>query len=206
VALDVEELRPGLWRWTSPHPEWQEGDRWPRHVGSVFAETPGAVVIVDPLVPRDEDDAARFWAALDRDVERLARPVLVALTVHWHERSSAEVAARYRGQLWRPEEEHAPLPSGVEAEIVHGSDWKEAAVWLEPYRALVIGDLIVGENGGVRIPYEWFPEAEQEWARTELRAELARRLLARPVELVLVAHGEPVLADGRAALERALSG
>jgi hypothetical protein len=205
VTLEVQELRPGLWRWTAPHPEWQEGDPWAEHVGCVYAETADALVIVDPLVPIDEADAARFREALDGDVKRLALPVLVALTVHWHERSSAELAARYGGQLWRPEEERAPLPAGVEADIVHGSDWKEAALWLEPYRALVIGDLMVGEGGSVRIPYEWFPEAEQEWARTELRAQLTRRLLAHPVELVLVAHGEPVLENGRAALERALA-
>ena len=206
MALEVQELRPGLWRWTAPHPAWQEGDRWPRQVGCVYAETPETLLIVDPLVPPDEPEAGRFWTALDRDVERVGLPVFVALTVHWHERHSAEVAARYGGRLWRPEEERALLPPGVEAEVVQGADWKEAALWLEPYRALVVGDLMVGDGGGVRIPYEWFPEAEQEWARTELRADLARRLLARPVELVLVAHGEPMLEDGHAALERALAG
>jgi hypothetical protein len=205
VAVEARELRPGLWRWTAPHPDWRESDVWPREVGSVYAELPDAVLLVDPLVPADDADAASFWRHLDGDVQRIGRPVVVALTVHWHERTSAEVAARYGGTLWRPEEDPTPLPDGVEAEVIDGSDWKEAALWLEPYRALVLGDLMVGEAGGVRIPYEWFPQAEREWARTTLREELAQRLLARPAELVLVAHGEPVLSDGQAALRRALS-
>ena len=54
MAVEAQELRAGLWRWTAPHPEWQEGDSWPQEVGSVYAELPDALVLVDPLVPADE--------------------------------------------------------------------------------------------------------------------------------------------------------
>src|SRR5438445_602335 len=87
--MDVQELRPGLWRWTAPHPEWEHAENWGPEVGSVYAELPEAVVVIDPLVPTEEDE--QFWSALDRDIERLARPVHVLLTVHWHERSVAAV-------------------------------------------------------------------------------------------------------------------
>jgi hypothetical protein len=200
--MEVQELRPGLWRWTASHPEWDHAQHWGPDVGSVYAEVPDAVVVVDPLVPADEDE--RFWSALDRDVERLGVPVRVLLTVHWHERSVAAVLDRYDATLWRPEEK-GELPAGVRPEIVKGADWVEAMYFLEPHRALVIGDLLIGKNGGIELPIEWFPKAEQEWAERELKPELRQRLGALPIELVLVSHGEPVLEDGAAAVDAALS-
>ena len=200
--MDVQELRPGLWRWTASHPEWDHAEHWGPEVASVYAELPGGVVVVDPIVPADEEE--RFWAALDRDVERAKGPLQVLLTVHWHERSVAEVLDRYDATLWRPEVE-APLPEGVRAEIVKGSDWVEALFLLEPHRALVAGDLLIGTDGGVELPVDWFPKDEREWARTELKADLHRRLAALPIELVLVSPGEPVLQDGARALDAALA-
>jgi glyoxylase-like metal-dependent hydrolase (beta-lactamase superfamily II) len=199
--MDVQELRPGLWRWTASHPQWDHAENWGPDVGSVYAELPGSLVVVDPLVPEDEEES--FWTALDRDVERLGLPVHVLLTVHWHERSVATVLDRYKATLWRPEEK-GELPAGVRAEVVKGSDWVEAMFFLEPHRALVVGDLLVGKGGGIELTVDWFPTAEQEWAVRELKPRLHERLGALPVELVLVSHGDPVLEDGRGALERAL--
>ena len=200
--MEVRELRPGLWRWTAAHPEWDHAEHWGPDVGSVYAELPDAIVVVDPLVPSDEDE--RFWFALDRDVERLGLPIRVLLTVHWHERSVATVLDRYDAALLRPEEK-GDLPTGVQAEIVKGADWVEAMFFLEPHRALVTGDLLIGANGGIELPIEWFPKAEREWAEQELKPELRRRLGELPIELVVVSHGEPVLQDGAAALDSALS-
>jgi hypothetical protein len=200
--MDVQELRPGLWRWTASHPQWDHAENWGPDVGSVYAELPESLVVVDPLIPEDEEE--HFWTALDRDVERLGLPVHVLLTVHWHERSVATVLDRYKATLWRPEEK-GELPTGVHAEIVQGSDWVEAMFFLEPHRALVVGDLLVGTGGGIELTVDWFPKAEREWAVRELKPSLHERLGALPVELVLVSHGDPVLEDGRGALERALS-
>jgi len=201
--MDVRELRPGLWRWTAAHPEWEHAEHWGPEVGSVYAELPDALVMVDPLVPQDEED--RFWEALDRDVERVGKPVHVLLTVHWHERSVAAVLDRYKATLWRPEEK-GELPAGVHAEVVKGSDWVEALFFLEPHRALIAGDLLIGKvGGGIELPVGWFPKGEQDWAEQELKPELRKRLAELPVELVVVSHGEPVLEDGAAALERALA-
>jgi len=201
--MDVRELRPGLWRWTAAHPEWEHAEHWGPEVGSVYAELPDALVMVDPLVPQDEED--RFWEALDRDVERVGKPVHVLLTVHWHERSVAAVLDRYKATLWRPEEK-GELPAGVHAEVVKGSDWVEALFFLDPHRALIAGDLLIGKaGGGIELPVGWFPKGEQDWAQQELKPELRKRLAELPVELVVVSHGEPVLEDGAAALERALA-
>lgn len=200
--MDVQELAPGLWRWTGEHPEWDHAESWGPAVASVYAELPEAVVVVDPLVPADEEEG--FWTALDRDVERSGLPLHVLLTVHWHERSVASVLDRYHATLWRPEEK-GDLPAGVHAEVVKGSDWMEALFFIEPHSALVSGDLLIGRNGGIEMPVEWFPKDEQEWAERELKPDLLQRLGGLPIELVLVSHGEPVLTNGAAALERALS-
>jgi len=201
--MDVRELRPGLWRWTAAHPEWEHAEHWGPEVGSVYAELPEVLVMVDPLVALDDED--RFWEALDRDVERVGKPVHVLLTVHWHERSVAAVLERYKATLWRPEEK-GTLPAGVHAEVVKGSDWVEALFFLEPHRALIAGDLLIGKaGGGIELPVGWFPKGEQDWAQQELKPELRKRLAELPVELVVVSHGEPVLEDGAAALERALA-
>jgi len=201
--MDVRELRPGLWRWTAAHPEWEHAEHWGPEVGSVYAELPEALVMVDPLVALDDED--RFWEALDRDVERVGKPVHVLLTVHWHERSVAAVLDRYKATLWRPEEK-GTLPTGVHAEVVKGSDWVEALFFLEPHRALIAGDLLIGRpGGGVELPVGWFPKGEQDWAEQKLKPELQKRLAELPIELVVVSHGEPVLEDGAAALERWLA-
>jgi len=80
-------------------------------------------------------------------------------------------------------------------------------VWLPGPRALVPGDRLLGDvEGGLRLcPASWLTYLEPGLSLDELRAELRRRLLGLPVELVLVSHGEPVLEDGRTALEHALS-
>ena len=202
--MDVVKIEPGLWRWTVDHPEWAAGAQWNRAVGSLFAALPDGVVLVDPLVPSDEAEAEEFHRALDDDLERSAQPLYVLLTVHWHERSTEAILERYDATLWRPEQP-VELPNGVEPRLVHGADWVEALFYLAPWRALVTGDLLIGtDGGGVRVPVEWFPTHEQDWARVELHEKLRDATKGLDVERVLVSHGEPVLENGRAALDRAL--
>src|ERR671934_2775062 len=111
--MRVAEICPGLWRWTAAHPAWRPGKAWPQEVGCVYAETPDAIVLIDPLVPADDED--RFWRALDRDRERRADlPVQIWLTCAWHRRSADEIAKRYRAKVWRPADPHASMRCGSE--------------------------------------------------------------------------------------------
>jgi glyoxylase-like metal-dependent hydrolase (beta-lactamase superfamily II) len=189
--VDVEEIADGLWRWTAPHPEWTPEQDWDRDVGCVYYEGPEAVVLIDPLVPEGEEE--RFFRALDRDVEQAGKPVAVLLTVHWHRRSSEEIAARYDASR--------EPPDSVEPVEIERAD--EHVFWLPEHRALVVGDVLLGAEGGLRVcPVSWITR-EPEYP-PEFLASL-RRLLEFPSERVIVSHGEPVLANGREALARALA-
>jgi len=197
--MEVERIAQGLWRWTARHPDWSPDEDWPENVGCVYYEDADAVVLIDPLVPTDEP--ARFWDALDRDVERAGRPVVALRTVHWHHRSIDEIVARYAGARAWTAESHDGLPAGIQAYPVERAD--ETLFWIAEHRALVTGDVLLGsEDGGVCVcPDSWLAE---ELRGPEFRASL-RFLLELPVELVLVSHGRPMLEHGREALAAALA-
>lgn len=207
--MDVAEIAAGLWRWTGHHEEWKE------EVGSVFCETDDGVVLVDPLVP--PEDAERFWRALDRDVQRVGGQVHVLVTVFWHVRSTAAIVDRYSARVWAPSTSRAAverrsgvvtdvfrpgetLPGGIQA--FRSARRTEVIFWIPQHRALVPGDVLLGDGtGGVSMcPESWLPEKT---GHPELAASL-RPLLELPVRRVLVSHGEPVLEDGRKALAAAL--
>ncbi|MEX0817805.1 MAG: hypothetical protein WD027_10175 [Gaiellales bacterium] len=201
----LDELRPGLWRWTAAHPDWEANPEsespadWPRDVGCVAYAAADGFVFVDPLVATL---AGPFWAQLDELVERHGGPVSVVTTLQFHRRSRDEVAARYEASTSRARKN---LPKGVEPIRVPRAG--ETMIWLPEPQALIPGDRILGDGqGGLRLcPESWLRYLTSRISLSELREEL-RPLLDLPVELVLVSHGEPVLRSGRDALVRALSG
>ena len=217
--MRVQEIAAGLWCWTGRHPDWTPEDAgptgWEQEVGCVYYEAAGAVVLIDPLVP--PEDAERFWAALDRDVERANSPVHVLLTVFWHGRSARELADRYGAEIWAHESvldverrEVEPtrtfafgetLPGGV---LPHDAvRFDEAVLWLPQPRALVFGDVVLGaDGGGVRLcPESWLGKGG---THADLKMAL-RPLLELPVERLLVSHGRPVLESGHSQLEKILA-
>jgi glyoxylase-like metal-dependent hydrolase (beta-lactamase superfamily II) len=190
------ELAPGLRRWTAFHPKWK------REVGCTAVETSDGLVLIDPLIGEEE----------------IPPPRHVLITVHWHVRSTAEIAARWpEMRVWatprqgKPLRGHATatdlflpgdaLPGGIEA--LATARQAEVVFWLPEQRALVAGDVLLGaKDGGLRLcPGSWLQAGT---TRDDL-AESLQAVLALPVEMVLVAHGEPVLANAREALESALA-
>lgn len=71
----MEEVRPGLWTWTAPHPEWDEQPA----VRSYAVERDGVLVLIDPMSP-------------PADLVE-GRELQVALTCPWHSRSASELQA-----------------------------------------------------------------------------------------------------------------
>jgi len=208
--MDVLMIASGLWRWTGFHPEWKED------VGSVYYAASQAVVLIDPIVPREAEE--RFWTALDRDVERAGVPVHVLVSVHWHTRGARAIVKRYGARLGAPSRARAAvarragkvtdpfrpgdeLPGGVEAFAT--ARFNEVVFWLPAHTALVPGDVLLGDGrGGIRLcPASWLPQGV---GQGKLRESL-RPLLDLPVERVLLSHGTPVLADAWRALARALA-
>jgi len=198
--MQAHELAPGLWRWTGWHADWKH------EVGCVYYETEQQVCVFDPLVP--PEDSERFWAALDRDVQRVAGPVHVLLTVFLHARSTCELVERYGARLWAPSRGRAaverragavtdpfrpgdPLPAGVEA--LGSGRASEVVYWIPEHLAVVAGDALLGdESGELRLcPESWLPTGT---GHVELRRAL-RPLLELDVQAVIVSHGEPVV-DG----------
>lgn len=198
----LAELRPGLYRWEARHPDADSDPDpgspadWGPDVGSVAYEAPEALVLVDPLVPADRPDVQGQLDELAR-----GRPVVILTTLAFHRRSRDELAARYGASTSRAKRS---LPAGVETVQIRGAG--ETMVWLPEHRALVPGDRLLGDDrGGLRLPPEsWLRYLPNGMRPPELRDAL-RPLLELPVELVLVSHGQPVVAGGREAIARALT-
>src|SRR5262249_9182581 len=49
----VRELRPGIWHWTAPHPDWDLEQWWPEVVSSYAIELGDEFVLFDPLAVPD---------------------------------------------------------------------------------------------------------------------------------------------------------
>lgn len=197
--MKVEKLRDGLWRWTAPHPAWTPDkagpEGWDRDVGCLYYEGPEEVVLVDPLVPEEATpDAEKFWRALDGDVARLGRPVVVLITVRWHGRSRDRVRDRYGARVVPCEEmrDGASPAKGVVAYDA-GADPGEVVLWIPEHGALVAGDAIVGEGRVRPCPAGWLGEGEEgERKHREVLLPALRKLRSLPIRIVVPSHGAPV--------------
>jgi len=208
VVPGATELASGLHRWVTYYPGWGHD------VASVAIEHEGGVVLVDPLAPAELREARAFWRALDAQA-RTAAAVDVVVTLHYHRRSSPDVAQRYDAPLWAPEgsvqrlrvpvnRPFVPgdaLPAGLVA-LASGRD-DEVVLWHPGSSALISGDVLLG---GIRKPYRvcppsWLPDGVG-------RAAVARALaplLELPVELLVPLHGPPVTTGAGEALSAALA-
>jgi glyoxylase-like metal-dependent hydrolase (beta-lactamase superfamily II) len=199
--VNIDEIAPGLWYWTAPHPAWDGAPEWPEQVGCVCYRARETAVLIDPLVARGED--AAFWHFVDG----LALPVEVLLTASWHRRDAQTVAERCGTTVWAHERARDrldfptrsdSLPEGVEAFTPDGDRQGQVAFYLPEHEALVVAEFFMGTGDGLRL----CPSP----ALRDLEAfhRSLRTLLDLPIERVLVAHGDPVLADGRRRIAEAL--
>jgi hypothetical protein len=219
----MNELRPGLWHWQAPHPDWTPDERWPRWVSSHAIDDGTRLLLIDPLAVPSE--------ILELVAER--EPAVV-LTAPWHERDTERLVERLDAPVFTPPPDTAEdlvqkfgitpeqaaggspdlawllagdhgtarlyaagdhLPGEIEAWL--GREHNDVVLWIERIGAVISGDTLVDFGRGFRI--------NESLRGGVTRDEVATRLLPlldRPVEVVLSAHGAPT---DRVALERALS-
>lgn len=113
--MEVERLQTGLWRWFC------DGRT------SIYAELEDVTALIDPAIPRTLGDAARFWRAFDRDVDRRGLPVAVLLTSP-DQHDAAVVRERFVGRI-------AETTSSITLDLGAG----RRAFWLPSFRVLVTG-------------------------------------------------------------------
>jgi glyoxylase-like metal-dependent hydrolase (beta-lactamase superfamily II) len=192
-------VRPGVWHWTAPHPDWKPGEDWPQEVSSFAVDDGERLLLLDPLAPPAELDAL-----VD------GRETAIVLTSPWHARDALGAAARFGAPLYVPppddgDPEPVPgivfqagelLPIGVHA--FPGMEPNDLVLWIESRNALVVGDTLIDRGRGLEFPVDW---ADKGVPPEQILAGL-QPLLGLPVELVLATHGGPF---DRAAFERALA-
>jgi hypothetical protein len=211
----MNELKPGLWHWRTPHPDWNEEQWWPELVSSYAAEIGEDVLLFDPLsVPGELAERATAVVLTAPYHERDARGL--GLPVHtpppdtwedWVEKFGVD-PEQVRGMesddlpwLRAGEAEghfHGPgsWPFGITAYA--GREANDLVLWLPSHNAIVSGDSLSDFGDGLGIQL-----GGRKHVTREDVAEGLRPLLDLPIELVLPAHGEPT---DRAALERVLGG
>ena len=211
------EIAPGLWRWTARHPDWHPGD-FGAEVASYALVADDHLLLLDPLIPDGEDGVLERLDDLAGTTEHVA----ILLTIPYHVRSSEALRERYDGapiwgpprvaaKLERPDGFHAlepdaPGPAGVVAFTIGHPQRTERPLWLPSHAALAFGDTIVTTpEGELRIwDQKGLDKRRLAWYRDRFLPSLdaLRDLDARRI---LTTHGEPVLADGAAALAGALA-
>ena len=217
----MDEIAPGIWRWTGRHPEWHTQIEWGHEVAS-FALVGNGLVLVDPLLPAT---IAPARAGLDRAIERLAREASrldIMITIPYHTRSAEELFLRYRSALptaiWghRAVTKRFKDPSTALRKIEPGDRVGEDAtalaignprryempLYFPGHRALAFGDAVISYKGVLRIWQE--SPTDPDW-HEQVFVPTLRPLLDLDVERVLVTHGPPVLHDGRQALADAMT-
>ena len=220
----MRELRPGVWHWDAPHPDWSADEPWERNVSSYAIDDGARLLLFDPLAPPPELE--------QRAAER---ETAVVLTNPWHERDTRSLVDRLGTPVHTPRPESAQdlmdkygitaeqtgdgspdlrwlltgeageahwyspeegAPAGIVA--FAGREPQDLVLWIEDRRTVVCGDSLVDFGQGLEIPQQWLRETRPR----DHVVDSLRPLLDLPVELVLPTHGAPT---DRAALERALS-
>jgi hypothetical protein len=218
----MNEIAPGIWRWTARHPEWHTRIEWGHEVASFALAGGGALALVDPLLPA-ADSATR--AEVDRALEQLAREAAqldIMITIPYHARSAEELFVRYREALptaiWghravakrfrdaatvlREIEPGRPVGDGALALAIGKPRRFETPLYFAAHRALAFGDAVIGIDGGLRI---WQQASTDPIWHDRVFVPTMLPLLDLDVERVLVTHGPPVLRDGHEALRAAMA-
>jgi hypothetical protein len=201
-VVEIRDVAPGVWLWRTDHPGWSAGQGWEGPVTSTCVHAGGEVVVIDPLAPEPEAEAA--WARFDAEP-----PTVVAVLKPDHVRDVDLFVRRYGARAYgpallfpddlprtalEPVEPGSEIPGGLHG-VYDGRGRGETPVWIPDHRLLVFADALTAPDGELRV---WGTPWHRERTLPALRA-----LLGLPFEQVIVSHGEPV--HPRSAFEQALA-
>jgi hypothetical protein len=198
----VQEIAPGLWHWTARY------ERIGAKVSSYYLATER--VVIDGVIPREglewfeQHGEPRDVLLTNRHHDRHAWRLRDAFgcTVHCVRNGVHELDGRGPVQ---PFDFGDDLPGGIVACEVDAICPDETALHIPRHSALACADGVVrGQDGGelAFVPDRLMDEPE----RTKQRLRDAyNRLLGLEFDLLLLAHGAPVVRDGRDALRAFVS-
>lgn len=200
----MQEILPGLHHWTAVHPKIHI------EVSSYWLDNDG--VLIDPLIP---PGAGLEWFAA-----RPTPPTAIVLSNRHHYRHSGEFASRFgcsvhcnraglheftHGEQVAGFDIGDKLPGGLVAHELGAICPDDTALHLPVLRALAIADGVVrGGPHGQAGPLGFVPDSLMDNPPVTKRGLLAAcsRLLAElDFDHLLLAHGGPLIGDGRAQLQ-----
>ncbi len=197
----MREVLPGVYHWNTVHPKIRV------EVASYWLDDSG--VLIDPLIPPD--------VGIDWFAERPTPPTAIVLSNRHHYRHSAELAERYscgvlcvsagmheftHGEDVTPFDPGDTLPGGLLAFEIGGICPDDTALHLAPSRAVWFADGVV--RSGPEGPLGFVPDSlmdDPPETKRRLLTALERALRDLDFDHVLLAHGGPVIDDGRAQLQ-----
>ncbi len=198
----MDELAPGLWHWTARH------DHISIDVSSYYLLEPR--VLFDPMIPEEglgwfqEHGAPEHILLSNRHHDRQSWQLREAFgcTIHCIRNGLHELEGRGPAE---PFEFGDELPGGVVVHEVDAICPDETALYIPSHRALVCADGVVRSRDSRRLGFvsdQLMDDPEQ--TKENLR-EAYRRLLELDFELLLLAHGEPVIEDAKQQLRAFVS-
>jgi hypothetical protein len=196
----MEQILPGVWHWTAHHPK--------IHVLVASYWLEGNGVLIDPLVPEQE--------GLEWFASRTLAPTAIVLSNRHHLRDSNRFIERFGcpvhcnsaglhefsdGPAVEGFEPGDHLPGGIVAQAVGAICPDESALYLPAQRALAIADGVVrGGPARGNGPLGFVPDSLMDDPPATKRGLLeayGRLLEELDFDHLLLAHGGPVIADGR---------
>jgi hypothetical protein len=204
----LQQILAGIWHWTAPY-----DSIGGTLVSSYWLDEPG--VLIDPLAP----EPVLEWLAA-----RPTPPAAVVLANRHHYRSCGEITARFGCQVHVPAagmhefthgepvvayEPGDTLPGGLLAVEVGVLSPDDGGLYLDSARTLWLADTLVRSPSDPDAGIGFVPDSLMDDPAETKRGllEAFQRLLDEyPFENLLLSHGLPLVGNGRAEMERFVSG
>ncbi len=204
----MDEILPGIWHWTTPNP-----GIGGTPVSSYWLDESG--VFIDPLLP--EDAGIAFFES------RPTPPQAVVLANRHHYRDSGRICERFGCQVYVPRaglhrftdgepvvgyQAGDELPGGLRALVIGSLSPDEDGLYLESAAALWVADTIVRSPTDPSSRIGWVADSlmdDPEETKAGLLQAFRAVLDDYEFEHLLLAHGLPLVGDGRSEIEQLVS-